>query len=426
MLILVLFLSLAIFLLAGVPIAIALGCSSLLALVLEGNTPLIVIGQRMIAANDSFPLLAVPFFMFAGAIMTQGGISNRLVTFAQTIVGRIRGGLAMVATLAAMFFAAISGSSAATTAAIGGCLITEMKKRKYDDDFAAASIAAAGTTGIVIPPSTPMVVYGVVTNTSIGKLFLGGFIPGIMMGLAMMIVIFFQATKRGYKGEPPVKVRDVFIAFKDAILGLMMPIIILGGIYAGVFTPTESAAVACAYGIIVALFVYKEVKFKDLMKIFMDSVKATALTTFILNTAAVFAWILVANNIPQRMAASLIALTDNRHIIMLLINILLLFVGTFLNATAAVSILAPILYPVVVGVGMDPIAFGVIMVVNLAIGCITPPVGVDLFVAQSVSGVGLVKIVKAVIPPMIALLIVLGIITTFPQLIMLLPNLFKG
>lgn len=426
MLILVLFLSLAVFLLAGVPIAIALGCSSLLALVIDGSTPLIIIGQRIIAANDSFPLLAVPFFMFAGSIMTHGGISRRLVLFAQTIVGRIRGGLAMVATLAAMFFAAISGSSAATTAAIGGCLIPEMKERNYDEDFSAATIAAAGTTGIVIPPSTPMVVYGVVTSTSIGKLFLGGFIPGAMMGLAMMIVIYFQATKRGYKGDAPVGVRKIFCALKDAIWGILMPFIILGGIYSGVFTPTESAAVACVYGLLVSIFVYKEVKINEIIGIFKDSVRATALTTFILCTAGLFGWILVANNIPQKMAISLIALTDNKIIIMALINVLLLFVGTFLNATAAISILAPILYPVVIGVGIDPIAFGVIMTVNLAIGCITPPVGVDLFVAQSVSGVGLVRIAKAAIPYLIALIIVLAIITVFPQIIMLLPNMYKG
>ncbi len=421
----VIFITLIILLICGVPIAVALGVASITNMLVDGGIPMLAVGQRIIAANDSFPLLAVPFFMFAGTVMTKGGISGRLVNFAQTIVGSIRGGLAMVATVASMFFAAISGSSAATTAAVGSSLIPSMKEKGYADDFSAATIAAAGTTGIVIPPSTTMVVYGVVTGTSIGKLFMGGFIPGLLMGLAMMLVIYYQATKRGYKGEKRAKGSEIFVAFKDAVWGILMPLIILGGIYGGVFTPTESAAVACAYGLIVGLFVYKEIKLKDIMDLVKSSVYQTAIVMFILATANLFGWLLVANSIPQKLAASMLALTNNSIIIMMIINILLLFVGTFLNATAAVSILAPILYPVVTKVGIDPVAFGVIMTVNLAIGCITPPVGVDLFVAQSITGIDLMKIAKAVIPLLAALIAVLIIITVFPQLITILPGMLQ-
>ena len=422
----ILFIVLIILLVARVPVAVALGAASVIALLVDGDIPLIVVGQRMIAANDSFPLLAVPFFMFAGAIMTQGGLSRRLVNFAQSIVGSLRGGLAMVATVAAMFFAAISGSSAATTAAVGASLIPAMKEKGYAEDFSAATVAAAGTTGLVIPPSTALVVYGVVTGTSIGELFLGGFIPGILMGLALMTVIYIMATKRGYKGEARASLATVGKTFVEAIWGIMMPVIILGGIYGGIFTPTESAAVACVYGLFVSMVIYREVKVTDIMKIVKSAIFATAITLFILATAGLFGWFLVANNIPQQMAAAMTAISRNPIVIVMIINVFLLFVGMFLNVTAAISILAPIFFPIVVGLGVDPVAFGVIMTVNLAIGCITPPVGVDLFVAQSISGISLERISKAALPFLLALIVVLVLISVFPQLITIIPSTMKG
>ena len=422
----ILFIVLIILLVCRVPVAVALGAASVTALLVDGDIPLIVVGQRMIAANDSFPLLAVPFFMFAGAIMTQGGLSRRLVNFAQSIVGSLRGGLAMVATVAAMFFAAISGSSAATTAAVGASLIPAMKEKGYAEDFSAATVAAAGTTGLVIPPSTALVVYGVVTGTSIGELFLGGFIPGLLMGLAMMTVIYIMATKRGYQGEARSSLATVGKTFVEAIWGIMMPVIILGGIYGGIFTPTESAAVACVYGLFVSMVIYREVKVTDIMKIVKSAIFATAITLFILATAGLFGWFLVANNIPQQMAAAMTAISRNPIVIVMIINVFLLFVGMFLNVTAAISILAPIFFPIVVGLGVDPVAFGVIMTVNLAIGCITPPVGVDLFVAQSISGISLERISKAALPFLLALIIVLVLISVFPQLITVIPKTMKG
>ena len=426
MITLVLFSILVVLLLCKVPVAIALGCACIGAMLIDGGIPLIVVGQRIFAANDSFPLLAVPFFMLAGAIMTKGGMSGRLVDFAQCIVGSLRGGLAMVATVAAMFFAAISGSSAATTAAVGGSLIPAMERKGYAKDFAAATVAAAGTTGIVIPPSTAMVVYGVITGTSIGELFMGGFIPGILMGIAMMIVIYISATKRGYKGEPRATASQLGKAFREAIWGLMMPVIILGGIYGGIFTPTESAAVASVYGLVVCVFIYKEIGFKDLAGIVKSAIHATSTVLFILSTAGLFGWFLVANNIPQQMATAMIAISSNPLIILLVINLFLLFCGTFLNATAAISILAPIFFPIVTSIGIDPVAFGVIMTFNLAIGMITPPVGVDLFVAQSISGLSLETISKAAVPFLISLLTVLALISIFPQLITFLPSTMKG
>lgn len=422
----VLFGVLVLFLVGKVPVAVALGSATIAAMLIDGTIPVTVVGQRIIAANDSFPLLAVPFFMFAGAIMTQGGMSRRLVNFAQTLVGSFRGGLAMVSTVAAMFFAAISGSSAATTAAVGASLVPAMKEKGYAEDFSAATVAAAGTTGLVIPPSTAMVVYGVVTGTSIGELFMGGFIPGILMGLAMMAVIYIVATKRGYKGTSVSSTAEVGRTFYEALWGILMPVIILGGIYGGIFTPTESAAVACVYGLLVSLFVYKEIKVGDIMRVVKSAINATAITLFILSTAGLFGWFLVANHIPQKMAAAMMSISTNAIVILMIINVFLLFVGMFLNVTAAISILAPIFFPIVVKLGVDPVAFGVIMTVNLAIGCITPPVGVDLFVAQSISGISLEKISKSAFPYMIALIAVLVLISVFPQLITFIPALMKS
>lgn len=420
---LILFGTFALLLVVSSPIGVALGLSSVLALIVDDSVPLTVVAQKIFAANNSFPLLAVPFFMFAGAVMTEGGISKRLIDFVYTLVSSIQGGLAMVATVTAMFFAAISGSSAATTAAIGASIIPAMKQKGYDEDFSAAVIAAAGTTGVVIPPSITMVVFGVVAGVSIGDLFLGGFIPGILMGFAMMAVIYFQAKKRGYQGEARAEKKMMWKTFKDAIFGILMPVIILGGIYGGIFTPTESAVVASFYGLAVTIFIYRSIKLTDVPKIMGKAVIQTAVVMFIISMANVFAWILTANQIPQEIAAFLLGLTTNPFYIMMLINVLLLWVGTFLNATAAISILVPVMLPVITKVGIDPVAFGVIMTVNLAIGTITPPVGVDLFVAQGISGVSIERITKAVMPLMLALIGVLVLITIFPQIILLIPNM---
>ncbi|MCX7780735.1 MAG: TRAP transporter large permease [Negativicutes bacterium] len=421
----ILFAALAVFLILNVPIAVALGLATVTAIIADGNLPLTLVVQRLFVANDSFPLLAIPFFMLAGSVMSAGGVSTRLVAFANTLVGWLTGGLTMVVTLTSMFFAAISGSSAATCAAIGSTMIPAMKEKGYDKEFSAAVIAASGTTGIVIPPSVPLVVYGVIAGVSIGDLFLGGVVPGIIMGLSMMGLIYFQAKARGYVGEDRPTLKAVFATFKESVWGLMMPVIILGGIYGGIFTPTEAAAVAAFWGIFVGMFVYRELKLKDFPKIFVSAIISTAVVMFIMDAAGLFSWIITSNRIPQNLAAYFLELTTNPHLIMLFINVLLLIVGTFLNASAAIIILAPILVPVVTKVGIDPVFFGVIMTVNMAIGTITPPVGVDLFVAQTVSGVSLERITRLIWPFILVLVVDLMLLTYIPELTMFLPTLMK-
>ena len=420
-----LFVTLIITIALGVPIAVSLGLSTMIAILVDGNLPMTLIAQRLFTSNDSFSLLAVPFFMLAGSIMTAGGISKRLIDFSSSIVGWISGGLAMVATVTSMFFAAISGSSSATCAAVGSSLIPEMKKKGYSDEFSAAVVASAGTTGIVIPPSVSMVLYAVAAGVSVGDLFMAGILPGVLMGLSIMIIIYFMAGKKGYQAEPRAKFNVIIKTFIASFWGLLTPIIIIGGIYGGIFTATEAAAASVVYALFVGGVIYRELKWSDLPQIIMSSVKATAIVMFIMNAAGLFSWMITVNRVPQMFTEFFLSITDNPYIILLLINILLLFVGTFLNASSAVIILAPILVPVVVSMGISPILFGVIMILNLAIGTITPPVGVDLFVVQSITGLPFSRIVKSIIPFLIGLLVVLMLVTYIPQISLFLPGLFK-
>jgi len=420
----ILFISFFALILIGVPIAMGLGVSAALVLVKEGFK-LNILASHMISACNSFNLLAIPYFMFAGSIMTNGGISKRLVDFCYSFLGRLKGGLAIVATVAAAFFAAISGSNAATAAAVGGALIPEMEKKGYDREFSAATIASAGTVGAVIPPSTFMVLYAASTGVSVGKLFLGGVTPGILMVLVMIVIIVIQSSKRGYLGDPFRGFGYILRTFKDALGGLLMPAIILGGIYGGLFSPTEAACVACFYGIIVSMLVYREVKLKDLWRILVDSAVSTAMVCIILGTAGIFGWVLTIYNVPQMIAAWMTNVTSSTIVLMLMVNILLFIVGMFMNASAAISILAPILFPVIVAFGYDPVAFGVVMTVNLSVGCITPPVGVDLFVAGSIANVPLAKVSKAALPFIISLCVLTVLMSFFPQVITFLPSLYK-
>lgn len=424
MLVGLLFISFAIFILINIPIGASLGLSTAIASI-KGGLPLTLVVQRMFASNDSFPLMAIPFFMLAGSIMTYGGVSKRLVAFADSMVGRFTGGLGIVADLAGMFFAAISGSSAATTAAVGPILFPEMEKRGYDKSFAAAILAAAGETGILIPPSVPMVVYGVIAGVSIGDLFLGGFGPGILMGLSMAVVIYVISKRRGYAGSTATERLPISKAFISAIWGLLMPIIILGGIYGGIFTPTEAAAVAVLYGLIVGFFIYKDLKMKDLPKIFEDAVTGTAVVMFIMDAAGLFSWILTREQIPVTLANYFVSLSSNPTTYLMLVNVLLLVAGCFLNASAAITILAPILVPIAIKMGIDPVFFGALMTANLAIGCLTPPVGVDLFVATSISKVPIEKISKQILIFISVLIIDLVILTYVPAITMWLPNMMR-
>jgi C4-dicarboxylate transporter, DctM subunit len=409
----------------GVPVAFSLCLSAATVLFFVMDKPLVMVSQIMYSGIDSFSFMAVPFFMLAGAFMSAGGVTTRLVSFSQSLVGAITGGLALSVSVAGMFFAAISGSSAATTAAIGSTMISELEKRGYSRDWATGIVASSGTVGIVIPPSITMVVYGVIADTSIGDMFVGGFIPGIMMGISMMIVSWILARKRGIKTEGKFSFKGVLIAFKNSFFALMTPVIIIGGIYGGIFTPTEAAAVAAVYGIVVGLFIYKELKLKDFPKIIFGAVISTTIIMFIVGAANVFGWLLTNLQIPHQLGQFVVSLTSSPIVFLIAMNILLLIAGTLVNASAAVVILTPIFLPVAKSFGIDPLFFGVLMVVNLAIGCITPPVGLDLFVASAISKVPIERVARATVPYLLALLVTLGILTAFPILITILPSILR-
>ena len=407
----------------GVPVAFSLCLSTATLLFFFMDRPLVMVSQMMFSGIDSFSFMAVPFFMLAGAFMSAGGVTSRLVSFSQALVGAFTGGLAQTVSVAGMFFAAISGSSAATTAALGSTMIGELEKKGYNREWATGIVASSGTVGIVIPPSITMVVYGTIADTSIGDMFVGGFIPGIMMGASMMAVSWYLARKEGLAAEGTFSFTAVLKSFTDSFFALMTPVIIIGGIYGGIFTPTEAAAVAAVYGILVGLFIYKELKLRDFPQIIFQAVIGTTVIMFLVGAATVFGWLITNLQIPHQVAAFVVSVTSSPLMFLMAMNILLLIAGTMVNASAAVVILTPIFLPVAKSLGIDPLFFGVLMVVNLAIGCITPPVGLDLFVASAISKVPIERVVKACLPYLWALLVVLVILTIFPWFITVLPNL---
>ena len=407
----------------NVPIAASLGLAAIASIVFSKSVPLIVVGQKLFASIDSFPLMAIPFFMIAGNLMERGGISKRLITFANTMLGSFTGGLALVGILASMFFAAISGSSPATVAAIGSIMIPAMVRHGYAKEFATATQASAGFIGVIIPPSIPMVTFGVVTGTSIGGLFMAGFTPGILFGLLLMVVAYFVSKKNHYVGEQKASLGEMLAAFKESILALLMPIIILGGIYGGIFTPTEAANVAVVYGLVVGLYVYRELQWKDLPEILKSSAISSAMVMLIIATASAFGLILTREAIPAQIAELFLGLTSNPLLLLLLINLMLLVVGTFMETNAAIIILAPIFFPVIQQLGIDPVHFGIIMVANLAIGMITPPLGVNLFVACGISKLTIEQLVKANWNYLFVSLLGLALLTAFPWLSLWLPKL---
>lgn len=399
-----------------VPIAIALGLASIAGLVYMGDIPWTIVVQRMFTSNDSFPLLAVPYFMLAGELMTAGGVSKRLVRFAASLVGHFRGGLGGISILASSFFAALSGSNAATVAAIGSIMIPSMKEKGYAEGYTAATIAAAGVTGMIIPPSILMILYGVVAGISIGELFIAGFCPGILICISMMLVNWFICRKQHTSLLKWLGLSEILASFKEAVWALLMPVIILGGIYGGVFTPTEAAAVAALYGLIIGLFVYKELSIKKLPQIVFRSALSTAVVMLVMNTAGLFGWIITANEIPQILAAKMAAISSSHVVFLILVNIMLLVVGCFMNAAAAIPLFASILLPAALSFGIDPLLFGIIMVVNLSIGTITPPLGVDLFVASTISGISLEEIIVKIWPYIVIVIIDLFLVTYYPPL----------
>lgn len=415
--------TLFVLMLLRVPIAVALGLACVAGLLVSDIT-LEIMALKIVASNDSFPLLAIPFFILAGEVMSTGGMSRRLVNFASALVGHLSGGLGAVAILASSFFAALSGSNAATVAAIGGVMNDPMTEKGYRPAFIAATIAAAGVTGMIIPPSILLILYGVVTGVSISDLFLAGFLPGIVICISMLILNWFL-TKR----EPSIEKipfqgsGEIWRTFKSAFWPLMMPVIILSGIYGGVFTPTEAAVVAVAYGLVVGA-AFRELTWAALYNAFFKAVLSTSVVMFIMNSAHVFAWLLTINMIPQGISQYLAETASNQIVYILFVNIFLLIVGCMMNAAAAIVIFTSILYPAAMSFGIDPLVFGIIMVVNLSIGTVTPPLGVDLFIASAITKVSIEDIVKNVWPFILVLIFDLILISYYPPLSTFLVKIF--
>lgn len=423
MTILVLFGTLFLLILLSVPIGIAIGASTIITIYFAvDNIDVGTVAQKAFTSLDSFPIMAIPFFILAGVLMGKGGVSKRLLDFANSLVGFMTGGLAMVTVLACMFFAAISGSGPATVAAIGSFMIPAMQEKKYGGGFASALTATAGSTGVVIPPSIPFVLLGVTGSLSISDLFIAGILPGVVIGVILMITSYIVIKLKGIKVEPEdkkINIKNVWTSFYKAIWALLTPVIVLGGIYAGFFTPTEAAAVAIVYGLFVGVFIYRELRWKEIYESLVETIQITGATLYMIGLSIAFAYLLTIERIPSQIADTIVSISDNPIIILLLINIFLLIVGAFIDTIAAIVILTPILLPVATEMGVDPIHFGVIMVVNLAIGFITPPVGVNLFVSSAVGKVPFDKIVRASLPLFMAMIIALLLITYIPSLSLL-------
>lgn len=407
-----------------IPIAVALGLTCVFGLTLHGGFNLEIMAARMFATNDSFPLLAIPFFILAGEIMCAGGISQRLVKFAGSLVNHFQGGLGAVSVLSSSFFAAISGSNAATVAAIGSVMSPEMKKKGYSAEYTAATVAAAGVTGMIIPPSILLILYGVVTGVSITDLFIAGFIPGILICLSLLLINWVLCKRQPIERETFKGFGDVYASFKEAFWALLMPVVILGGIYGGIFTPTEAAAMAVLYGLVVGV-AYGELSLRKLYAVLLKSTLSTAIVMFIMNCAGAFTWMITIDQIPQHVSAYLSATAGSQALFIVFCNVLLLIVGCFMNAAAAITVFASILYPAATAFGIDPVLFGVVMAVNLSIGTVTPPLGVDLFIASTITGIPLEGIVAKIWPYILMLVTDLFIISFYPPLAMTLVGILQ-
>ena len=418
--------SFILFMVLGVPVGLAIGAAGLLIVLLSGF-PLAMIPQTMFSGNESFALVAVPFFVLAGDILARGGISERIVTFAEATLGRFRGGLSIVSTVASMFIAAISGSGAATTAAVGSALLPQLKKKGYDVDFSAALIAASGTIGVVIPPSVPMVLYAVIAGISVAKLFMAGFVPGFLMGIGLIVYSMYVARKRGYPAAEATTGRQKWKLFLEASWGLLTPVIILGGIFSGFFTPSEAAAVAVDYSLIVAFFIYKSMDFKKFYNLVVGAGVTSSLIMFIIATSKLFGWGLAFYEIPEAVARVFLGFAGgNTILIYLMITVIILLAGMFMETASALIILTPIFLPTIIQVGGNLVHFGVLISIGLAIGMATPPVAIDIYVASAITGLPIEQISKPIVPMVAVLIGVLVLVTYVPSIILSLPLLVWG
>ncbi|WP_337997567.1 TRAP transporter large permease [Oleispirillum naphthae] len=413
MLTLILFGGFAILLFLGLPVGFGLALASLGAIAYSGY-PLALFGQRMFTAVDSFPLMAIPLFMLAGSLMSHGGITRRIIDFTLSFVGNIRGSLGHVVALSGVIMGGISGSGVADVAALGSVMIPEMRKRKYEDGFSAALVACSGSIGLIIPPSIAIIIYGVTTQSSIGDLFLAAIAPGVLIGLGFLAYSYAFAVKRGYPIEGRVGGAEKWRRFKDAAWALAMPIIIIGGIRCGVFTATEGGAVVAVYALFVGVCVYREITLRNLPEICMEAAIGTAIIGTIIAATSLFGWLLASEQIPQQITQALLAVTDNKYLLLLLINLLLLVTGMFIDSGPAIMLLAPILVPVAVDLHVDVVQFGLLMVINLTIGLLTPPVGTAMYVASNISGVPMLRLTRSLLPFWAVMIAVLMLVTYVP------------
>jgi tripartite ATP-independent transporter DctM subunit len=411
-------------LIIGVPVAISLAGSSLIYVMLEGVQPHLVVLHRMIGGIDSFPLLAIPFFIMAGSLMNSGGITNRIYDFALALVGWLKGGLGHVNVVGSVIFAGMSGTAVADAGGLGNIEIKAMRDHGYSVDFAVGITGASSTIGPIIPPSLPFVIYGVMANTSIGKLFAAGVIPGLVMALTMMIMVTYYAHTRGWHRDAKFSIVALWATFKRAFLPLLTPIILIGGMTTGVFTPTEAAIAATVYAIFLGMGVYRTLSFKKLIKVSMETAETTALILLIVAGASIFGYLITLTKVTDNVSALVLSVTTQPWAILLLVNIFLLIVGCFMETIAAITILVPVLLPLMTKIGVDPVHFGLIMVLNLMIGLLTPPVGMVLYILARVANISFERATKACLPFLVPLLVSLALVTYWPSMVMFLPNLF--
>lgn len=430
----ILFIVLFAMLFLGVPVGFAIGGATMVAMYYFTDMNMVTVAQFCYHGINSFTVMAIPFFLLAGVIMSTGGIAAKIVDFAYKLVGFVTGGLGVVSVIACMFFGALSGSGMATTSAIGSMMIPEMKKKGYDTAYSTTLVCFSGTIGLIIPPSLAYVLYGSTTNTSISDLFLAGVFPGVTVGIFLIVMNYYMCKKldMGDKEEREKDItinqfmrqrtKEVVISFKNSFWALLSPVIILGGIYSGIFTPTEAACISVVYSIIVSMFIYKEINLKGLYKTFVNAAILNGITSFLLGFSTIFSTYMAYENIPKQIYQLLITYTDNKFVMLLLINIVLIIIGCFLDTVPAIIIMSPILLPAVVNYGVDPVHFGIIMTINLAIGLCTPPYGCNLFVGAAIAKIKMESMMRYLIPFFIAVLLALTVITYVPSLSLILLN----